>query len=130
MKFIKKLYNNIIDSMYYVELQLITYFATTYIVYIVFYFFNEAYNKDGALGWAWRLSLTAALLYLVVFAIFLFHLINKKWLKKTINKSFNFSIFYKRFYTSCFILNIICHIIVFILFIFYSSFFLLMATAH
>ena len=122
MKFIKKLYQNILDSMYYVELQLITYLASAYVVYIILESCREEYNKGGALGWAVVLTISAALLYLVIFSIFLFHLINKKWLRKTINKSFNFSIFYKRFYTSCFILNIICHTYIFIWFVFLYRF--------
>ena len=67
MKFIKKLHQNILDSMYYVELQVITYLATAYIVYIVLESCREEYHKGGAIGWAVVLTISAALLYLVIF---------------------------------------------------------------
>ena len=124
MNFIKKLYNRIIDSMYYVELQLITYSAAAYIIFVV----CQYRIISGTYGWVLEFTFTLPFLYLFSVILFIFHIINKKYLHKNIDTSHEFHFMTKFLYSLIFLLNFVCHTYMFVMFfilpLFYLSLFI------
>ena len=110
MKFIKKLYNNIIDSMYYVELHFLLYFSTVFIIFILSYYYINYYGTSG-MGWmALFYSFCLTILYIFCLIIYILHLYNKFHFKKKIPEAHKFTDISKLLYTLTVIINIICNI--------------------
>ena len=112
MNFIKKLCNKITDSMYYIELQLITYTAAVYVVFVVW----QYHIISGTYGWVLEFTFSLPFLYLFFGMLFIFHIINKKYLHKNIDKSHEFHFMTKFLYSLIFLLNFVCHTYMFIMF--------------
>ena len=105
MKFLKKLYQSILDSMYYVELHLILFFSTICTIYV----FNLYRQYDNNL-FAGIIYVSVFLcLYLLDLIIYIFHIYNKFRFKKKIPEIHKFSGISKFMYLLIIIINIACH---------------------
>ena len=118
MNFLKNIYNKIIDSMYYVELQFMVYIAFLYSVYILYMY--SLFQPDGGFLAILYIYFTFCILCLIELILFIIHLINKKFFFKHIPFHYNYRKITKALYIIFFLIGFVIPMYLFILLIYFG----------